>query len=238
LEDSVQQQSPDPVLVLVRREILKVVKKSFLIFLVTAFLLVVSVGTLSFILGGGIYPWTPFEEIFGFILAIYAGTIYLLVRLRSSQGLGAHFYIMGIIGLSLGGFLFSWAGYSMLSAGYYERQASKNQHCKCWKDNGDLVAVGGETLACLKCSRRIRIGFDVPRLWNKLGLAAIVPGIILLALNSLLPGFQGGLLNFLGYLLLFDGIVLGVFPFTFEQSMAGYVRLPPDQSDSANTTPR
>jgi len=231
-----QQQSPDPVIELVRREVRKVVQKSFLIYLVTAFLAVVIVGAVSLVFGGGTYPWSGYQEIFGFIVAAYAGAVFLLVRLKSSKGLGTHFYALGILGLSLGGFLYAYAGYSFLSAGYYERQASKNQSCKCWNDNGDLVVVGGVTLACLKCSRRSRVGFNVPRLWNKLGLAALVVGIALLAVNSIMPGFEGGLLNYLGYLLVFDGLVLGIVPFSYQQSQGGYIRLPPDQSGSATAT--
>ena len=223
---------------LTRGEIRKVVQKSFLIYLVTAFLVVVTVGTISLLFGGGVYPWTGYQEILDFIVAAYAGAVFLVVRLKSSQGLGTHLYALGILGLSLGGFLYAWGGYSLLSAGYYERQASKNQRCKCWRDNGDLVVVGGETLACLKCSRRIRIGFDVPKIWSKLGLALIPIGIALLVLNSIIPGVEGGLLNYLGYLLLFDGLVLGVLPFTVEGSMSGYVRPPPNQSESTSSTPR
>lgn len=236
MQQAGQQTSPDPVRDLVGREALKVVRKSFLLFLVAAALSVVVVGALSFVFGGASYPWTGYEEILGFIIAFYTLIVYLSFKLKNSRGLGIHFYILGVLGLSQGGFLFSWGGESLLSAGYWQRQASSGQGCKCWRDNGDLVVVGGETLACLKCSRRIRIGYDIPKIWNRIGLAAIVVGIALIALYSLLPGIPGGLLiTFLGYLLLFDGLVLGFFPFSTQQSLGGYVRIPVDQSEPANS---
>lgn len=234
MQDTSEQASPDPVVELVGKEVLETVRKSFLIYLAAAILSVVVIGAFRFVFGGAGYPWTGYEEILGFIIAFDTLVVYIWSKLKNSRGLGVHFYILGILGLSQGGFFFSWGGESLLSAGYWQRQASKGQGCKCWRDNGDLVVVGGETLACLKCSRRIRIGYDIPKIWNRIGLGAIVTGIALIALYSLLPGIPGALLViFLGYLLLFDGLVLGFFPFSYQQSLGGYVRIPTDPSDNA-----
>lgn len=231
MQPSSEKLSQDPVGELVGREVLKVVRKSFLIYFVAAILSVVVIGAFSFVFGGVGYPWTSYLEILGFIIAFYTLVVYLWSKLKNSRGLGIHFYILGVLGLSQGGFFFSWAGESLLSAGYWQRQASTNQGCKCTRDNGDLVVVGGETLACLKCSRRIKIGYDIPKIWNRLGLVAIAAGISLQVLYSLFPGMSGALvISYLGYLLLFDGLVLGILPFSSQQGLGGYVRIPVDQS--------
>jgi hypothetical protein len=237
LQDTGEQVSPDPVLELVRREIRNTVRKSFLTYIAGAVLAVVAVGALGLLFGGSGYPWTGFQEIIAFVVAISAAAVYLLARLKSSKGMGTAFYVLGVLGLGMGGVIFGWGGYSLLSAGYYERQATKNQGCKCWKDGGDIVVVGGESLACLKCSRRIRIGFDVPKLWNRLGLVALAMGIFLQAVYNILPGIPGALfISYLGYLLLFDGMILGILPFSYQQSIGGYVRLPPDPAEPAKST--
>ena len=239
MQDTDQQVSPDPVKQLVRKEVPGVVRKSFLSYLAGAIGLLIVVGALSFVFGSTFYPWTGFLQIIGIIATLYAGIVYLWAKLKGSGGLGVQLYVLGFLGLSLGGFLFSWGGYSLLSAGYWERQASKNQGCKCWRDGGDLVVVGGETLACLKCSRRIRIGSDIPKAWNRVGLAAIPIGIALLAVYYALPGIPAALfVSFLGSLLLYDGLVLGILPFSYQQSLGGYVRIPEDESDSTSSPDR
>jgi hypothetical protein len=235
VQNTPQQVSPDPVLELVRRDVLKVIQKSFLIYLAASALFALALGTLSFVFGEAGYPWTGYQEILGFTIALSVGIIYLWAKRKSSRGLGIHFYILGVLGLSMGGFVFGWGGFSLLSAGYYERQASKCQGCKCWRDGGDLVVVGGETLACLKCSRKIRIGFDAPKLWNRLGLVGIVTGIVLVSLYDLLPSTPGALLIiFLGYLLFSDGLILSILPL-YQPSLGGYVRIPVDEPGSSNS---
>ncbi len=216
----------DPVSRIVFREVPKTVRTAFLLFLASTILAVIA--TNSFVLlGSPISSLSIFFEAMSFILAVYAGVLYLLARQKLSRWLGSQFYLLAILGLFQGGIFYAIAAYQLLSAGYWLRQASTGNGCRCVRDGENVVALGDAFPACPKCSRRASIGNDIPKRWYKTAVAAFIVGLAFLPLWILYPTLLGNVLVwYAGSRLLYDG---GIFTFSkfALASYSGYVRFPP-----------
>jgi hypothetical protein len=221
---------------ILRREVSKAVRGSTILYIINAigFLLIgrVSIFFLSFSILG--QAELVLEGYVGAI-ALYAVVVYFLTRMRSRAGRGVHFYLLGLLGLTGGGLLFIFGSIGFLSAGYWSRQFRGTSGMKCVKDNGNVVAFGQESLACTKCSRLVRIGFDLPRRWVYGGIGLLLAGIILYFSTLVVPTLASLISTPLNIplILVFDGALL-IFEPLYVQKMVfggGYVRLPPGANE-------
>ncbi len=204
-----------------------IAKNGFLLYLAQAVLLIIGTGVLTVLfpsVGGGL--WTLALEAYAVLIALYAGAVYLRSRSRFSPGMGNHCYALAILGFGLSGILDSWGGYRFLSLGYWLRQAGKDSAPVCGRDSGEVVVFGPESLACPKCSRVVRVGYDVPRGWVRVGLVALVAGVLLYALGYS-PAFNLFYVRYAGNALLFDGLAFLLPLYMQRVYFGGYVRLPP-----------
>ncbi len=206
------------------------VRRAFLLYLANAVLLIIGAGVLTVLFpsaGGGV--WTLVLESYAVLAAVYAGLVYLQGRSKFSPGLGNHCYALGILGFSLGGLLDSWGGYQFLSVGYWLRQTGKDSAPVCGREGGEVVVFGPESLACPECSRVVRVGYDVPRGWVRIGLVALVAGVLLYALGYSLA-FNVFYVRYAGNALLFDGLAFLLPLYMQRVYFGGYVRIPSPNS--------
>ena len=181
------------------------------------------------------YPSGEIQTVLGALIvasSLYAVVIYLVTRSRQSSGLAVNFYLLGLLGLAVGGFLAVWGAAGFLSAGYWTRQYLASRRMKCTRENGDVVAFGDQRLVCTTCSKLVKIGRDLPRIWTYAGVGLIVAGASTYFLDLIVPTLSSLLYAGVNIplLLVLDGVVL-LFDLFFSQmglSGGGYVRLPPD----------
>ncbi len=104
-------------------------------------------------------------------------------------------------------------------------------------DSRNIVAVAGEFLACPKCSRKVRVGYDIPKMWSRSGQIALVAGILLYLLKFLISGLPGTILmTYLAGLLLFNGIIFSLGTPTIQNYFGGFVRFP-SENNTEDTNP-
>jgi len=204
-----------------------ILRRMFLLYLVNAVLLIVFAGAFSVLFpsfGGG--PWTLGLEAYAVLIAVYAGIVYLLGRSAMSVGLGRHCYALAVLGFGFGGFLDAWGGYGFLSLGYWLGQAGKESPSVCGRDGGEVVVFGPESLACPKCSRVVRVGYDIPRGWAKAGLAVFLLGVLIYVMNSSLGMFNTFYARYVGDVLLFTGLAFALTFYLQRMYFGGLVRIP------------
>lgn len=159
---------------------------------------------------------------------LYATLAFLRARSNQSSTLGIHFYILGLLGLSIGALLFSWGAVQFLSAGYWLRQYHKTGVARSARDGGEVAVYGRDSLVNVKSSRLVRIGWDLPKNWVNAGLVAFVIGIVLTYSRSVFQvGFGPVSTSLIGWILFIDGISFATTLFAQSMGMKGYVRLPP-----------
>ena len=162
-------------------------------------------------------------------IATYALATFLWARYRQNASRGVHFYVAGVLGLAVGGLLFSWGAWQFLSVGYWLRQYQKSGVARSPRDGGEIVAYGSESLVNKKTSRLVRIGFDYPKKWVYAGVPAAVVGYVLLSLgNSFRGSFWFTITTSVGWILLIDGVSFVAMMFNKRAYLGGFVRLPPD----------
>ncbi len=216
---------------IVRRDVSKVARTSTILYGLNAVAVIAGARVISAIFRGFSYPGQLETFVDGLvsIITLYAVVVFFWTRSRQSRGMGIHFYVLGVLGLIGGALLFAWGGVQFLGAGYWVRQFKGAGTPKCARDGGSVVAYGEESLVCIRCSRLVRIQFDVPRRWTYAGFVMLLAGIAWLSLVSLAPG--GASLTGpvgLGNLLFVDGIsFLGTWFAQLSYLGGGSVRLPP-----------
>ncbi len=216
---------------IVQRDVSKVARNSTILYVLNAIAVIVGARVISALFRGFSYPgqFETFADGLVSIIALYAIVVFFWTRSRLSRGAGIHFYVLGILGLIGGALLFAFGGVQFLGAGYWVRQFKGAGTPKCARDGGSVVAYGEESLVCIRCSRLVRIQFDIPRKWTYAGVVILLAGIAWLSLVSVVPGVASltGPVS-LGNVLLIDGIsFLGTWFAQLSYLGGGNVRLPP-----------
>jgi hypothetical protein len=221
---------------IVYRDVSKIAKNSFLLVLANTILIPIVSGAYSVVFGSLFRTPTisPLELVIPVLTTIYAGIVYLWVGSRQSPRLGRHFLALGVLGLLDGGALFSFASYRYFSGGYWLGQL-RSDRPRCGADGGSVVVYGTDGLACSKESHLIKVGYDIPRAWRRVGMAGLAVGLGIVVIGSLvssLASFAYVILG-VGYVLLFDGFIFSFSSF-FQHGTYGsdYVRLP-EKSESS-----
>ena len=162
-------------------------------------------------------------------IATYALATFLWARYRQNASRGVHFYVAGVLGLAVGGLLFSWGAWQFLSVGYWLRQYQKSGVARSPRDGGEIVSYGSESLVNKKTSRLVRIGYDYPKKWVYAVVPAAAVGYVLLSLgNSFRGSFWFIITRSIGWILVIDGVSFVVMMFNKRAYLGGVVRLPPD----------
>jgi hypothetical protein len=229
---------------IIRRDVAKAARGAALLYIVNT-IIVILFDLAIFLIGTPFFLFwvrlTGFEWIldsFATVIAFYAVAAFLWARYKQGAGLGIHFYILGLLGLTVGALLFSWGGVQFLSAGYWLRQYHKSGVARSGIDGGDVVVYGNKSLVNQKSSRLVRIGYDIPRSWIKAGAVALVVGIVLYYSRYLVQASFGFIsAASIGWILLIDGISLVGSLFAQRMYMQGYVRLPPSAGYDDRTQP-
>jgi len=219
---------------IIRRDAAKAARGGAILYIVNT-VIVILFGLVIFLVGT---PFLFFFRLSGYELitdsiataiAIYALATFLWARYRQNASRGVHFYVAGVLGLAVGGLLFSWGAWQFLSVGYYLRQYQKSGVARSPRDSGEIVAYGSESLVNKKTSRLVRIGYDYPKKWVYAGVPAAVVGYVLLSLgNSFRGSFWFTITTSIGWILLIDGVSFVAMMFTQRAYLGGFVRLPPD----------
>lgn len=220
---------------IIRRDIAKAARNAALLYIVNT-IIVVLFDLAIFLVGSPFllfFRLTGYEfvlDIIAIAFSLYAVAAFLWSRHGPSAGLGVHFYILGMLGLTVGALLFSWGAVQFLSAGYWLRQYHKSGVARTASDGGEVVVYGNQSLVNRKSSRLVMIGYDLPRSWVKAGAVALVLGIIL-SYSGISTMVSLGLLSLsnVGIILLIDGLSFVATLFAQNMYMRGYVRLPPTQ---------
>jgi hypothetical protein len=229
--------STDLVAGIILRDVPRIVRNAFLSYLANALILVILANLGVAIYGSVAATLGMFLQVFGFVVTGYAGIVYAWTKFRLSKGLDVQLFLLGFLGICQGGLLYSAAAYQLLSGAHWLRQVRTKQVCKCTRDNGDVVAFAGEFLACPKCSRKVRVGYDIPKIWSRVGQMALVIGVLLYILRFLISGqFGTSPLAYLGGLLLLNGIIFSIGTPTIQSYLGGFVRFP-SQSTLEDTNP-
>ena len=226
----------DPVSAIILGATPRIARTAFLYFLGNAIVLLLVTNAVTIIFGSTSFPFTGFFEIYGFIVTIYAGVVWAWTRFKPSKGLSNQFYLLALLGIAEASVIGSAAAYKLVSSGYWMKQAWSQQACRCTYDNGEVVSVEGRTLACSKCCRKLRVGFDLPTVWTRMGNIALALGIVLYAMTALLPSLFGmEWLTYITWLLLTNGIVFSSLKFTSQVQSARFVHLQSNTIGSATT---
>jgi hypothetical protein len=230
-----QEQAKDPIRRIVRTEVIKIARRSFLLYLANLVIVIVGVNIVFFFLGSYLgSPFVPILQVYAVVVTAYSGFVYYQARSRPTVDTGTNFYAVGLLGLTLGTLLFVWGAYQLLSAGYWIRQARGGSPAKCGVDGGEVVAYGQGGLVCMKGSHLVTIGWNVPKKWTWLGLTALAAGIFSLVANSYVPSILTGGLGFISYSLFIIGITFLYGLFFGRTAFGGPVRLPPGPGQSEN----
>lgn len=219
----------------------RTLRSMFLLYLVNAVLLIVFAGafTLLFPSFAGRGSWTFGLEVYAILITVYAGVVYVLGKSAMSVGLGKHCYALAVLGFGFGGLLDAWGGYGFLSLGYWLRQAGKESPSVCGRDGGEVVVFGPGNLACPKCSRVVRVGYDIPRGWTRAGFAILVLGVLVYVGSSLMASLNAFYVEFLGSVLLFTGLAFASTFYLQRVYFGGYVRVPsPNQANGQEPVTR
>ena len=221
---------------IVRRDASKAARSSAILYLVSAVLTILGTRVLILVYGSsfqGLSELIP--DIYFGAVAGYAALVYLRTRSPPARSLGLHMYALGLLGLSSGMIFFAFGAIASLSAGYWLQQFHKSVGMRCGRDGGDVVVFGKDSLACTKCSRLIKIGYDIPNKWSYAGLALLPGGITMYGLTFFVPG--ASILTYpvnVAGLALLDGFAFLVTVFLQRTYLGGYVRLPPGHADAAS----
>lgn len=215
----------------VQRDISKVARNSTILYILNSIAVIVGARVISALFRGFSYPGQFETVVDGLvsIIALYAVVVFFWTRSRLSRGMGIHFYVLGILGLVGGALLFAFGAVQFLSAGYWVRQFKGQGIPQCSRDRGSVVVYGEDSLVCIRCSRLVRIMYDLPRKWIYAGLAMLLAGVAWLSLESVAPGVASLTSPVrVGYVLLIDGVsFLGTWFAQFTYLGGGNVRLPP-----------
>ncbi len=220
---------------IIKRDVAKTARGAALLYIVNTIIVILFdlalflVGTPFFLF---FFRLTGYEFILDGIatgIAVYAIVAFLWARHRQGAGLGVHFYVLGLLGLSVGAFLFAWGGVQLLSAGYWLRQYHKSGIAISGRDGGEVAVYGSDSLVSQKSSKLVRIGYDLPSSWVKAGMVALVVGIVLFYSRGLVQASFGIIsTSSIGWLLFIDGLSFVGTIFAQSMYMKGYVRLPPN----------
>ncbi len=213
---------------IVRRDVSKAARSSAILYLVSAVLTIVGTRVLSLVWGSSFQGLSESVlDIFVGAVAGYAGLVSLRTRSRPAGSIGFHMYALGLLGLSSGAIFNAFGGVGFLSIGYWMRQFHKNVGMRCGRDGGEIVVLGEDSLVCTKCSRLVRIGYNIPRKWSYAGLALLPGGIALYGLTFFAP--VASVLTYpvnVAGLALLDGVVFLTTIILQRAYFEGYVRLP------------
>lgn len=224
---------------IVQREVSKVARNSTVLYVLNAIAVIVGARVISAIFRGFSYPgqFETFVDGLLSIIALYAVVVFFWTRSRLSRGIGIHFYALGVLGLIGGALLFAFGGVQFLGTGYWVRQFKGEGTPKCARDGGSVVVYGEDSLVCIRCSKLVRIQFDLPRKWTYAGLVMVLAGIAWLFLVSVAPGVASLTSPVsVGYVLLIDGIsFLGTWLAQFTYLGGGNVRLPPGVGEAGTS---
>ena len=228
----------DPVSQILLREIPRIARNAFTYYLGNLLVLLLVTNAVTILFGTTSFPITGFFEIFGLIITIYAGIVWGWTKSKPSKSLSNQYYVLAVLGIVQAGVLYSAAAYQLASAGYWTRQAWSEQACKCTYDNGEVVSVADKSLACSKCSRRLKVSVDIPMCWTRAGNIAIILGVALYAITAVIPGLYGTRwLTYLTWLLLINGLVFSALKFTSQMQSGRFVHLPPHTTGTPTNSP-
>lgn len=226
---------------IISRDVTKAARGAAILYIVNLVGLIL-IDTVLFLAGTPIFFFVQFSGfdpiIDGIAIAItiYALFVFILGKHRQSAQLGAHFYIVGLLGLGVGGLFFSWGGWQFLSIGYWLRSYRKSGVARSPRDDGEIVAYGSESLVNKKTSKLVRIGYDYPKRWVYVGVPAAVVGYALLFLETSLYGsFWFPIVSRIRWILLIDGLSFLAMMFTQRAYLGGIVRLPSDTESATQS---
>jgi hypothetical protein len=225
---------------ILRNELSKATRSSALLYVVNAMgYLVVGRALLFFFPSSISSPEETVLDAYVGAIAAYAVIIYLVTRSQKRVGLAAHFYSLGILGLTGVGVLFAFGSIGFLSGGYWLGQSRRAGDMKCIRDNGHVAVFGQDSLVCTRCSRLVKIGLDLPRRWFYTGIGLVLIGLVLYFFASAMPSFSNLLYAVLNipFVLVLDGMILVLEPLYVQRVIfgGGYVRLPPDTRGLGST---
>ena len=172
-------------------------------------------------------------------LSLYAMVAFLWARHRQSSALGVHFYILGLLGLSIGAIFFAWGALQFLSAGYWLRQYHKTGVARSARDGGEVLVYGNDSLVNVKSSKLVRIGWDLPRSWTIAGLVALAIGAALYNSGNLVQVSISPVSTArIGWILFIDGLSFITILFAQSTGLKGNVRLQPSEDQAKHSTTR
>jgi hypothetical protein len=223
---------------IVYRDVSKIAKNSFLLVLTNTILIPIVSGAYSVVFGSLFRTPTisPLELVIPVLTTVYAGIVYLWARSKLSPRLGPHLLVLGFLGLLDAGALFSLAAYRYFSGGYWLGQL-RNHQPKCGADGGSVVVYGTDGLACSKESHLVKVGYDIPRAWRRVGMLGLGVGVGIVVAGTLVHSLPYLILG-VGYALLFDGFIFSLSSF-FQSGTygSGYVRLPETSGSAGPAKP-
>ena len=218
---------------IVRRDVVRVVRSSTILYLVNAGIVILAGRVLSSIFTS-YYSDGFLGTLFDFYaaaIAVYAVIVYIWSRSRQSRNLASHVYILGVLGLTLGTLLFAWGAVQYLSAGYWLRQYFSGR-CKSGVDEGEVAVYGTDKLVNTKSSRLVRIGFDIPRRWRYAGMGLLLAALVSYTVASLLV--QVRFYYNISQALLIDGIAFLATWYAEKTYAGGRIRLPESTPESSH----
>jgi hypothetical protein len=176
----------------------------------------------------------------GSTTTVYSAVVYWRFKANPSTSFAVHCLFLAILGFLLapapaiffGGLLYGFAGYQMASVRHWMRQVRANRPIMCTRDGGEVAVFGGASLVCTKCSRLLKVGFDVPVRWRNIGLGALIIGVVLRIIVALASRPIADILIIPAGLLLANGIVVAFSQLSSYGALRGSVRLPPNVPSS------
>ncbi|HLC10522.1 MAG TPA: hypothetical protein VJL56_01605 [Candidatus Bathyarchaeia archaeon] len=176
----------------------------------------------------------------GLTTTVYSAVVYWRFKAKPSTSFTVHCLFLAVLGFLLapapaiffGGLLYGFAGYQMASVRYWMRQGRNSQLIRCTRDGGEVAVFGGTSLVCTKCSRLLKVGFDVPVRWRNIGLGALIIGVVLRIIVALASRPIADILIIPAGPLLANGIVVAFSQLNSYGALRGSVRLPPNVPSS------
>ncbi len=219
----------DPVSAIILRDIPTIARNGFLCYLGNALILVLVTNAVTIVFGSTATLYNGFFEVFGFFITGYAGLAWAWARIKPSKVLFGLFYLVSFLGILQAGVLYSIGAYQLASGGYWLKQTWSKHACKCTHDKGEVASVADKYLACIKCSRKLNVGYDIPKVWTRLGNAALLLGLALYVLSALTSSLSGNApLTNLTWLLLINGFVFSFGTFSSRMQSGRFAHLPPN----------